>query len=75
MKIKEFKTEIKKLIKKGSESDHYFLVWFSKKDDKYHTITKMDTGDALILIKELAKRYCNPEVVAQMLNDIAKEEE
>ena len=54
--------EAKKLLKPfrdQCEKDHdcYLLFHFSREQDAFKAIAKMDSGDALIIIHELVEQY------------------
>lgn len=68
MKTETAKKEFGKLTDKfHKDKDVYCLVHFSRQDDYYEGIDNMDSGDALIVVKELMKKHgLSSEVIAAM---------
>ena len=69
MKAKESKKLIQPFINQcKKDNDCYMVVHFSREQDKFYGLTKMDTGDALIIINELIQQYkLSPEAVCKSL--------
>lgn len=65
MKLKKSKQLINPFIEQcKKDNDSYLIVHFSVEEDKFYGLTKIDSGDALLVIHNLIKQYgLNPEVI------------
>lgn len=73
MKIEDSKKLFKDIIAKMEEdNDAYFLVHFSREDDKFDgTHGNMDFADALILVKQLMREFhINPAAISLIANSV-----
>ena len=67
MKLKESKKLIQPFIDQcKKDNDCYMVVHFSRGEDTFCGLTRMDTGDALIIINKLIQQYkLSPEAVCK----------
>jgi len=69
MKLKKAKKTLEPFLSKATEDgDHFFIVHFSKEDDRFHGYMDIDGADALIVIRNLINTTkIDPEILHQMV--------
>lgn len=71
MKIKTGREKLDQFIGQADrDSDVYMLAHFSRSEDKYQVYYTIDAGDALMLVRDMCKRF-NIDALAlhEMLNE------
>lgn len=65
MKIEQIKEQLRPIAERAEkDNDKYCFFYFSREQDGYSSGSKMDSGDALIVVTELMERYgINPAFV------------
>lgn len=76
MTIHQFEQYARDITRRAKDgNDACLLVYFSREDDRYVGMDEgLDSGDALIVIRELVTNYgLDPQVVAELLRARAEE--